>query len=72
MQEKGNVQKDWSDDRMPMKLRMVAERVYGYTPGGYTSGAMLGMMMSMEGGDGANADLHSTTLDITSLMRCGR
>ena len=65
------MQKEWKDDRMPMKLRMVAERVYGNTPGGHRSDAMLGMMVSMEGGDGDNAGLHSTTLDFASLMRGG-
>lgn len=71
-QEKHDIQETWGDDKMPMKLRMVAERVYGNTPGGHRSDAMLGMMMSMEGGAGANAGLHSTTLDIASLMRGGR
>jgi splicing suppressor protein 51 len=68
-QEKHDIQETWSDNQMPMKLRMVAERVYGNTPGGSRGDAMLGMMMGMEGGDGADSGLHSTTLDIAAMMR---
>lgn len=65
-QEKHDIQETWGDNNMPMKLRMVAEKIYGNTPGGTRSDAMLGLMMGMEGG--ANAGMHSTTLDIASLM----
>jgi hypothetical protein len=57
---------------MPMKLRMVAERVYGYTPGGSKGHAMLAYMVGAEGGSGPLAGMHSTTLDFASLMRGGR
>jgi hypothetical protein len=33
-----------------MKLRMVTETVYGYTPGGHGKDAMLAMMMAHENG----------------------
>jgi hypothetical protein len=36
---------------MPMKLRMVTEPVYGYTPGGYARDGMLGTMLAIERGD---------------------
>jgi splicing suppressor protein 51 len=68
-QEKHDIQETWGDNQMPMKLRMVAERVYGNTPGGHRSDAMLGMMMGTEGGGGAGSGLHSTTLDIAAMMR---
>lgn len=48
--EKSDIQEVWGDDRMPMKLRMLGEKVYGNTPGGSKGDAMLGMMMQMEGG----------------------
>ena len=71
-EEKHDIQKTWGDDKMPMKLRMVAERVYGNTPGGHNGDAMLEMMMSSEGGDGAYAGMHSASLDLGSLLRGGR
>ena len=40
---------------MPIKLRMVAERAYGYTPGGIKSDTMLALMMQMEDGSSALA-----------------
>jgi len=68
-QEKSDIQKKWGDDRMPMKLRMVAERVYGNTPGGSRSDAMLAMMVSQEGGTGSAFSSH---IDIAGLMRGAR
>jgi len=54
---------------MPMKLRMVAERVYGYTPGGFKSDAMLAQMMGVENGDSAYANMFSLNVDLAALMR---
>jgi hypothetical protein len=71
-EEKHDIQKTWADQTMPMKLRMVAERVYGYTPGGSKGHAMLAHMVGAEGGSGPLAGMHSTTLDFASLMRGGR
>lgn len=69
-QEKHDIQETWGDDKMPMKLRMVAEHVYGYTPGGFKSDSMLAQMMGVENGDyGLYADMFSTTLDLASLMK---
>lgn len=65
-QEKHDIQETWADTKMPMKLRMLAERVYGNTPGGHRSDAMLDMMMGMESDDSGMA---STTIDIAALMR---
>ena len=65
-QEKHDIQKTWADERMPMKLRMVAERMYGYTPGGSKSDDMLAKMMRVESSDGA---LLSMNLDVAALMR---
>lgn len=36
---------------MPMKLRMMAEEVYGYTPGGIKGDGMLADMLAVERGD---------------------
>lgn len=63
-QEKSDIQETWKDDKMPMKLRMLGEKVYGNTPGGFSSEGMMGMMMGMEGGSG----MKGTTLDIASLL----
>lgn len=65
-QKKHDIQERWADTKMPMKLRMLAERVYGNTPGGHRSDAMLGMMMGLEGDD---LGMVSTTVDIASLLR---
>jgi len=64
-QEKQDIQKTWGDDRMPMKLRMVAERVYGNTPGGFKGDSMLAMMASQESGSGGGFQSH---LDIAALL----
>lgn len=66
---KHDIQETWSDDRMPMKLRMVAERVYGYTPGGFKSDDMLAQMMGVENGDSAYANMSSMTVDLAALMK---
>lgn len=65
-QEKHDIQERWADSKLPMKLRMLAGRIYGYTPGGHRSDAMLGFMIGTEGGD---SDMVSTTIDIASLLR---
>lgn len=66
-QEKSDIQETWGDNRMPMKLRMLGEKVYGNTPGPGGQGggsSMLAMMMAMEGGSG----MHSTMLDMSQLF----
>ncbi|KAK4928177.1 Ankyrin repeat and MYND domain-containing protein 2 [Elasticomyces elasticus] len=65
-QGKSNIQEKWGDNQMPMKLRMLGEKVYGNTRGGTKSDAMLGMMMGMESGTGP---AHTTNLDMGSLFR---
>lgn len=64
VQEKHDIQETWADDHMPMKLRMVAERVYGNAPGGAKGDGMLALMMGMEGG--AHTGMFSTTLNTAS------
>ena len=49
-QAKSDIQKTWSDRDMPMKLRMMTETVYGYTPGGHKRDVMLGIMLDLENG----------------------
>jgi splicing suppressor protein 51 len=71
-QEKHDIQETWADKMMPMKLRMIAERVYGNTPGGSKGDAMLAHMMGAEGGNGPLAGMHSATIDVASLLRGGR
>lgn len=68
-QGKHEIQETWSDDHMPMKLRMVAECVYGYTPGGFKSDDMLAQMMGVENGDSAYANMSSMTVDLAALMK---
>lgn len=63
-QEKHTIQKTWNDDRMPMKLRMVAERVYGYSPGGAKSDQMLAGMIRAESGDGTYAFMSHMQLNL--------
>ena len=50
-QQKYDIQEAWDDLRMPMKLRMMAEEVYGYTPGGIKRDGMLADMLAVERGD---------------------
>jgi splicing suppressor protein 51 len=50
-QEKHDIQETWKDFHMPMKLRMVTEPVYGYTPGGRKRDGMMAMMVAYEGGE---------------------
>lgn len=65
-QEKHDIQERWADSKMPTKLRILAERKYGYTPGGHRSDAMLGFMIGTEGGE---SGMVSITIDIASLLR---
>lgn len=67
-QEKGDIQKTWDEDRMHIVLRMVAERVYGNTPGGFKSGTALAMMVAQENGGGGVAQ----HVDISGLARGAR
>lgn len=64
VQEKSYIQGTGKDDKMPMRLRMLGNKVYGNTPGGFSSEGMMGMMMGMEDGSG----MKGTTLDIASLF----
>jgi splicing suppressor protein 51 len=47
-QEKQDVRKTWGDERMPVLLRMVAEKVYGNGPGGFKTDGVLDMMVAQE------------------------
>jgi len=47
--EKSDIQEEWKDERMPKKVRMLGEKVYGNTPGGTRSDGIMGMMLMMEG-----------------------
>ena len=40
----------FTDNRMPMKLRMLGEKVYGNSPGGASSDGMMSMTMAVENG----------------------
>lgn len=51
-EEKSDIQKTWNDNTMPMKLRMLAEKVYGNTPGGFRGDSMMELMMQQESGRG--------------------
>lgn len=67
-QEKADIQETWSDPMMPMKLRMLGEKVFGSTPGagGKATGAgMLQMQMQMETGRSGNVASH---LDLGSMF----
>lgn len=57
-QGKSDVQDHWKDPQMPMKLRMLGEKIYGVGPGGQPAASMLSMMMSMEGGNGPKIPTH--------------
>lgn len=67
-QEKHDIQKQWGDDKMPMKLRLIGERVWGNSPGGMSGNAILGMMMSQEKGTGP---ANTSTIDIAAMLRGG-
>jgi splicing suppressor protein 51 len=67
-QEKQDIQRTWDEDRMPMMLRMVAERVYGNTPGGFKSDTVLAMMVAQENGGGGVAQ----HVDVAGLARGAR
>lgn len=60
--EKHDIQKTWKDDQMPMKLRMLAEKVYGTGPGGANGASMLKMQMKMESG---MSGMYSSHLDVS-------
>ncbi|KAK4500212.1 hypothetical protein PRZ48_008398 [Zasmidium cellare] len=51
-QKKADIIETWKDERMPMKLRMLAEKVYGSAPGGVKGDQMLALMASSEAGTG--------------------
>ena len=67
-QEKQDIQRTWDEDRMPMMLRMVAERVYGNTPGGFKSDTVLAMMVAQENGGGGVVQ----HVDVSGLARGAR
>ncbi|KAM3414720.1 hypothetical protein BST61_g9877 [Cercospora zeina] len=65
-QEKSDIQEAWGDDVMPMKLRMLGERIWGNTPGvsGTQGGeTMLQVRMAME-----NGDMMGSTLDVNRMF----
>ncbi|SMQ52660.1 unnamed protein product [Zymoseptoria tritici ST99CH_1A5] len=47
-QEKSDIQETWKDTQMPMKVRMLGERVYGTAPGGRKGDEMLATMVGLE------------------------
>lgn len=57
-QEKSDIQEQWKDPQMPMKLRMLGEKIYGVGPGGQPAASMLSMMMSQEGGSSGMVSSH--------------
>lgn len=63
-QEKHDIQKQWKDPQMPMKLRMIAEDVYGDTPGGMKREQVLKMNMLTESGN-----FTATTLDASAARK---
>ncbi|KAM0701253.1 hypothetical protein Q7P35_011614 [Cladosporium inversicolor] len=68
-QEKHDIQETWGDENMPMKLRMVSERAYGYTPGGFKSDDMLASMIEVENGKGTYINVSSLTREPAALMK---
>jgi splicing suppressor protein 51 len=60
-QEKNDIQKTWKNPQMPMKLRLIAESVYGDTPAGSKSEHVMEMMMQTERGK-----FTATTLDVSA------
>lgn len=50
-----DVQDEWKDFQMPMKLRMLGEKICGVGPGRQSAASMLSMMMAQE----ARAEGHS-------------
>ncbi|KAK5676787.1 hypothetical protein LTS10_010551 [Elasticomyces elasticus] len=65
-QEKSDIQKEWGDHHMPMKLRMLGEKVYGNTPGGSRSEGMLARQMSLESG---TLGQHTVDIDLAGSFR---
>jgi len=63
-QEKHDIQEKWKDPQMPMKLRMIAESVYGNTPGGSSGKQVMEMMLLTERGA-----LTATTLDASAARK---
>lgn len=55
-----------------MKLRMVAERVYGHTPGGTSSARMMELMLQQERGNVKTTSLNMNTLVTTPVWEQGR
>ncbi|KXT07876.1 hypothetical protein AC579_5155 [Pseudocercospora musae] len=59
-QEKSDIQESWSDNLMPMKLRMLGEKIYGSTPGTMPGQGdiMLNLQMMLERGDSGMVSSH--------------
>jgi len=63
-QEKHDIQRQWKDPQMPMKLRMVAESVYSQDPGESGSEQVLDMMLQTERGT-----IRATTLEASAARK---
>jgi hypothetical protein len=64
-----DIQGTWSDDRVHLKLRLIAERVYSCSPGGSSNDALLGMMTMAENGDNAFDVQTALRVDLAALMK---
>lgn len=69
--KKSDIQESWQDNMMPMKLRMVGETIYGYTPGSVNDGgqAMRRMQQVMGAGD---LGMKSKLFDLSKMTKGSR
>ncbi|OQO07731.1 hypothetical protein B0A48_07428 [Cryoendolithus antarcticus] len=65
-QEKSDIQETYGDNSMPMKLRMLAEKIYGHPPSGQPGASMLNIQASME--TGSRQGWASTTIDMQHVV----
>ena len=63
--EKSDIIERYDNQRAPMMLRMLGEKIYGRGPGGQDGTTMLEMMAGMEGGSG----MQHSILDASSMFR---
>nr|OQO01760.1 hypothetical protein B0A51_17384 [Rachicladosporium sp. CCFEE 5018] len=63
--EKSDIQETYGDNSMPMKLRMLAEKIHGHPPSGQPGASMLNMQASME--TGSRQGWASTTIDMQNV-----
>jgi hypothetical protein len=54
---------------MHLKLRLIAERVYGYSPGGSSNDSLLGIMTMAENGDNAIDFQSALPVDLAALFK---